>query len=172
MPPPRSSATAVRHQRAGRADEEHADRSRLRGRRRQPSGRSGGCSRNFGRTTRSSARRAGATEGTSDGGAGAIRWIVDPLDGTINYLYGIPAFAVSVACEDADGTVAGIVLDPIREERFAATRSGPPTLNGEPITAGAVTDLSVAMVATGFGYDAEVRARQADILRPRAAARP
>jgi myo-inositol-1(or 4)-monophosphatase len=106
----------------------------------------------------------GATEGTSAGGDGAVRWIVDPLDGTINYLYGIPAFAVSVACEDAAGTIAGIVLDPVREERFAATRSGPPTLNGEPITAGSVTDLSMAMVATGFGYDAAVRARQADIL--------
>jgi myo-inositol-1(or 4)-monophosphatase len=107
----------------------------------------------------------GATEGSGGGGADAIRWIVDPLDGTINYLYGIPAFAVSVACEDAAGTIAGIVLDPIREECFAATRSGPPTLNGEPIAAGDVTDLSVAMVATGFGYDAAVRARQADVLR-------
>jgi myo-inositol-1(or 4)-monophosphatase len=106
----------------------------------------------------------GATAGSGDGGAGAIRWIVDPLDGTINYLYGIPAFAVSVACEDATGTIAGIVLDPIRGECFAATRSGPPTLNGEPVTAGEVEDLSVAMVATGFGYDAAVRARQADIL--------
>ncbi len=106
----------------------------------------------------------GATDGSGGDGADAVRWIVDPLDGTINYLYGIPAFAVSVACEDADGTIAGIVLDPVRGERFAATRSGPPTLNGEPISAGNVTDLSVAMVATGFGYDAAVRGRQADVL--------
>ncbi len=56
------------------------------------------------------------------------------------------------------------MLDPVRGERFAATRSGPPTLNGEPISAGNVTDLSVAMVATGFGYDAAVRGRQADVL--------
>jgi myo-inositol-1(or 4)-monophosphatase len=106
----------------------------------------------------------GATEGTGDGRDEAIRWVVDPLDGTINYLYGIPAFAVSVACEDAAGTVAGIVLDPVREERFTATRSGAPMLNGEPIATGEVSALSVAMVATGFGYDAAVRARQADVL--------
>ncbi len=107
----------------------------------------------------------GATAGAGDGRDGSIRWIVDPLDGTINYLYGIPAFAVSVACEDTAGTVAGIVLDPIRDERFTATRSGPPLLNGEPIAAGDVSELSMAMVATGFGYDAAVRARQSDILR-------
>ena len=49
-------------------------------------------------------------------GDGELRWVVDPLDGTINYLYEIPAFAVSVACEDASGTIAGVVLDPLRDE--------------------------------------------------------
>ena len=68
-------------------------------------------------------------------GEGELRWVVDPLDGTINYLYRIPAFAVSVAVEDASGTLAGVVLDPIAEERFEATRSGEPTLNGQPIRA-------------------------------------
>jgi len=98
-------------------------------------------------------------------GEGALRWVVDPLDGTINYLYGIPAFAVSIACESASGVLAGVVLDPIREERFEATRSGGPTLNGEPIRAdGRAESLQFAMVATGFNYDAAVRARQADVL--------
>src|SRR5436309_13727232 len=73
-----------------------------------------------------------AEEGGETAG-GELRWVVDPLDGTINYLYGIPAYAVSVACEDADGTLAGVVLDPSRDERFEATRSGPPMLNGEPL---------------------------------------
>src|SRR5579884_4322544 len=50
------------------------------------------------------------------GGHGQLRWVVDPLDGTINFLFGIPAFAVSVACEDSLGAVAGVVLDPIRDE--------------------------------------------------------
>src|ERR1700757_1656784 len=63
------------------------------------------------------AEEGGETEG------GEIRWVVDPLDGTINYLYGIPAFAVSIACEDAAGVLVGVVLDPLREECFAATRS-------------------------------------------------
>jgi myo-inositol-1(or 4)-monophosphatase len=97
-------------------------------------------------------------------GDGALRWVVDPLDGTINFLFGIPVFAVSVACEDATGTVAGVVLDPIREECFAATRSGQPTVNGAPIRASARDDLATAMVATGFGYDSAVRARQAEVL--------
>jgi myo-inositol-1(or 4)-monophosphatase len=98
-------------------------------------------------------------------GDGDLRWVVDPLDGTINYLYEIPAFAVSVACEDAWGTVAGVVLDPIRDEVFAATRSGEATLNGEPIDAGDRPDsLEMTMVATGFGYDPVWRARQAAVV--------
>ena len=98
-------------------------------------------------------------------GEGELRWVVDPLDGTINYLYRIPAFAVSIAVEDASGTLAGVVLDPIAEERFEATRSGEPTLNGQPIRAdGRAESLSFAMVATGFNYDAAVRARQAEVM--------
>jgi myo-inositol-1(or 4)-monophosphatase len=105
-----------------------------------------------------------AEEG-GESGDGEVRWVVDPLDGTINYLFGIPAFAVSIACEDASGAIAGVVLDPSREERFEATRSGEPTLNGESLRPESRAEsLDVAMVATGFGYDAAVRARQADVL--------
>jgi myo-inositol-1(or 4)-monophosphatase len=113
-------------------------------------------------------RRPGDSILAEEGGeseGGELRWVVDPLDGTINYLFGIPAYAVSIACEDAAGTLAGVVLDPSREERFEATRSGGPTLNGEPFDPGRPAEsLGVAMVATGFGYDAKVRARQADVL--------
>ncbi len=105
----------------------------------------------------------GATGGGASGGR-RLRWVVDPLDGTINFLFGIPAFAVSVACEDADGPIAGVVLDPIRDECFAATRSGRATLNGEAIAASERSELSTALVATGFSYDAAVRARQAELL--------
>ncbi len=97
-------------------------------------------------------------------GDGDLRWVIDPLDGTINFLFGIPQFAVSVACEDRDGVFIGVVLDPIREETFAATRSGPPTLDGAEISGSDRDDLSRALVATGFGYDADVRARQAAAL--------
>jgi myo-inositol-1(or 4)-monophosphatase len=94
-------------------------------------------------------------------GEGQLRWVVDPLDGTINFLFGIPAFVVSVACEDGTGTVAGVVLDPVREECFAASRSGTATLNAAEIASSARTELATAMVATGFGYDSKMRARQA-----------
>jgi myo-inositol-1(or 4)-monophosphatase len=104
----------------------------------------------------------GEEEGES--GQGELRWVVDPLDGTVNFLFGIPQFAVSVACEDASGTLAGVVLDPIREECFTATQAGQAQMNGVPITASEQDDLATAMVATGFGYDSSVRERQAAIL--------
>lgn len=97
-------------------------------------------------------------------GEGELRWLVDPLDGTVNFLFGIPALVVSVACEDESGTLAGIVLDPIRDECFAATRSGPATLNGVEFTGSRRGDLATAMVATGFGYDSALRARQAAVI--------
>ncbi len=101
--------------------------------------------------------------GESEGGD--LRWVVDPLDGTINYLLRIPAYAVSIACEDAGGVLAGVVLDPSRDECFSATRSGPPMLNGESFSPERRAEsLDIAMVATGFNYDANVRARQADVL--------
>src|SRR5947207_6608172 len=99
------------------------------------------------------AEEGGATEG------GELRWLVDPLDGTVNFLFGIPAFGVSVACEDRSGTVAGLVLDPVREECFEATRSGPATLDGGELRLDdSAPPLELAMVATGFGYDAGMRA--------------
>jgi myo-inositol-1(or 4)-monophosphatase len=112
------------------------------------------------------ARRPGDAILGEEGGAtgeGDLRWVVDPLDGTINFLFGIPVFAVSIACEDDSGGVAAVVLDPIREECFAATRSGQATLNGEPIASPARSELATALVATGFAYDAAVRARQAEV---------
>jgi myo-inositol-1(or 4)-monophosphatase len=113
-------------------------------------------------------RRPGDAILGEEGGAtgdGSMRWLVDPLDGTINYLYEIPAFAVSIACEDASGTLAGVVLDPLRDECFAATRSGPATLNGDPLPDADRPDrLGLAMVATGFAYDPAIRARQAAVV--------
>jgi myo-inositol-1(or 4)-monophosphatase len=98
-------------------------------------------------------------------GDGELRWLVDPLDGTVNYLFGIPIFAVSVACEDRSGLVAGVVLDPVHGECFSATRSGPAKLNGEGIVVeDRASALGLAMVATGFGYDASVRGRQGAVV--------
>ncbi len=93
-----------------------------------------------------------------------LRWVVDPLDGTVNFLFAIPQWCVSVAVEDAAGPLAGAVYDPSRDELWSATRDGAATRNGEPVTASVQDDLAMAMVATGFGYDAEVRRRQAAII--------
>ncbi len=98
-------------------------------------------------------------EGDDVTGTTGLRWVVDPLDGTVNYLFGIPHWCVSVACE---GRV-GVVLDPLREERFEVIAGEPATVNGEPVAASVREDLRTAVVATGFAYDAGVRARQAEV---------
>jgi myo-inositol-1(or 4)-monophosphatase len=109
------------------------------------------------------AEEGGLSRGT--GSSSGLRWLVDPLDGTVNFVFGIPAFAVSIACEDGTGPLAAVVLDPLREECFLATRSGPASLNGEEISVGErASDLTVAMVATGFAYDAAMRERQAAVV--------
>ena len=96
-------------------------------------------------------------------GRSGLRWVIDPLDGTVNFLFGIPHWAVSVACEDAEGAIAGVVADPLRGETFGATRDGPATLNGEPISGSDGVTLDTSLVATGYSYDASVRARQAEV---------
>jgi myo-inositol-1(or 4)-monophosphatase len=113
----------------------------------------------------------GATGPVGGGPGDGVRWVVDPLDGTVNFLYGIPTFAVSVACEDASGAIAGVVLDPVRGECFTATRSGPALRDGEVVQGSTLGDLSRALVATGFAYDPGVRAAQARVaaaILPRA----
>ena len=103
-------------------------------------------------------------EGGDERGTSGVRWIVDPLDGTINFLFGIPEWAVSIACEDAEGTVAGVVYDAMRDELWSAERNGPALLDGRPIAASTRDDLATAMVATGFGYDADVRRFQGQVV--------
>ncbi len=103
-------------------------------------------------------------EGGDRAGSSGVHWIVDPLDGTVNFLFGVPQWAVSVACEDADGALVGVVYDPLRDELFAAERDGVATLNGAPIAASTREDMATALVGTGFGYDAEVRRAQAAVV--------
>ena len=100
-------------------------------------------------------------EGSDEPGSSGLRWVVDPLDGTTNFLFGIPQWAVSIAVEDADGALAGVVFAPPRGELWAAERGGPATLDGVPLRGSARTELATALVATGFGYDAAVRRAQA-----------
>ncbi len=123
-------------------------------------------------------------EGGGASGSSGLTWVVDPLDGTVNFLFGIPQWAVSVAVHDGEGTVAGAVYDPNRDELFSARRGGPASMSGPthrtaPEGAGlqlqgrrhdphgaaeGVSGLAGAMVATGLAYDATVRARQAAVL--------
>jgi myo-inositol-1(or 4)-monophosphatase len=98
-------------------------------------------------------------EGADTPGTSGRRWIVDPLDGTVNFIYGIPQWAVSVACEG----VAGVVFDPCRDELFVAL-DGQATVNGVPLRASDPESLASALVGTGFGYEAEVRRAQAEIV--------
>jgi myo-inositol-1(or 4)-monophosphatase len=103
-------------------------------------------------------------EGGSSESSSGLRWIVDPLDGTTNFLFGLPQWAVSIACEDADGVLLGVIYDPLRGELFAAERGGPALLDGEPLERPERSpDLATALVATGFGYEAGVRRAQAAI---------
>jgi myo-inositol-1(or 4)-monophosphatase len=128
----------------------------------------------------------GEEEGDSERGTSGLRWIVDPLDGTVNFLFGIPQWSVSVAVADEAGTLAGAVFDPNRGELFSATRGGAAVLDsphgvsemsqgtaddasherrtGEDAGPGG-EDLASAMVATGFSYDAGVRDAQAKVLQ-------
>jgi myo-inositol-1(or 4)-monophosphatase len=105
----------------------------------------------------------GEEEGDTPGTSG-VRWIVDPLDGTTNFLFGVPQWAVSVACEDAGGGLAGTVYDPLRDELWSAERDGTPSCNGAPISASRQDDLAQALIGTGFGYDSAVRARQGELV--------
>ena len=104
-------------------------------------------------------------EAGDDPGTSGLRWIVDPLDGTANFIFGIPQWAVSIACQDAAGkTLAGVIFDPMRDELWSARQAGPALLNGEPCTASNQTELATALVATGFPYSAEGRATQGEII--------
>lgn len=127
----------------------------------------------------------GEEEGESEQGSSGLRWIVDPLDGTVNFLFGIPQWSVSVAVRDEARTIAGAVFDANRGELFSATRESAAQLDGprgvvelahrlgHDVSAERRTgenagpggaDLASAMVATGLAYDSDVRRAQGRVL--------
>jgi myo-inositol-1(or 4)-monophosphatase len=85
-------------------------------------------------------------------------WIIDPLDGTVNFVHGIPHVAVSVALYDGDTALVGVVHDVFRNEVFAAARGEGATCDGDEIGVSSTAGLSTSVVATGFPYDHDVRA--------------
>lgn len=103
-------------------------------------------------------------EGADVGGTSGVRWVLDPIDGTTNYLYGHPGFAVSVAAELDGAAVAGTVVDPLHGDVFTAVRGRGAYRNGQRIRVSAKSELATALVATGFAYDATRRRRQAAVL--------
>lgn len=100
-------------------------------------------------------------EGTAAAGSTGVRWIFDPLDGTTNYLYGFPFWAVSIAAEVDGEVVVGVVHDPVHAETFTAMRGGGSWCNGRPLQVTGADDLATALVGTGFSYDAGERGEQA-----------
>ena len=105
-----------------------------------------------------------AEEGGGRASTSGITWVVDPLDGTVNYLFRLPVWCVSIAATDRDGTVVGVVHDPNRGETFTAVRGGGAHLNGEPISVSDRNTLDRALIGTGFSYQAEARREQAELL--------
>jgi myo-inositol-1(or 4)-monophosphatase len=103
-------------------------------------------------------------EGAAEPGTSGVTWVIDPIDGTVNYLYRLPGYAVSVGVRIGDDMVAGAVVNPVTGEVFTARRGHGAWLDGRAIRVNEPPPLDLALVATGFGYDRERRRRQAEIL--------
>ena len=112
------------------------------------------------------AEESGAHAGASDRPPNARTWVIDPLDGTVNYANGLPVFCVSIGFVVDGRPVAGVVFDPTRGESFAATADGPATLNGRPIRASTkekLSDYVVSMALSGRSVASRARALRRDI---------
>lgn len=108
-------------------------------------------------------------EGADRPSTSGLTWVIDPLDGTVNYLYELDNFAVSIACEDADGGLVGVVFDPTRDLMFSAVRGGGATLttadgHRRSLQVSRPDSLSATLLSTGFGYSASRRALQGSIV--------
>ncbi|MER5910938.1 inositol monophosphatase family protein [Streptomyces sp. NPDC001982] len=107
-------------------------------------------------------------EGASIEGTTGIRWVIDPLDGTVNYLYGLPTWSVSIAAERGGEAVVGVVAAPMRGETYHAVRGGGARATGawegeRALACRPAPPLDQALVSTGFNYVSEVRAHQAEV---------
>lgn len=105
------------------------------------------------------AEESGHRDGTS-----GVTWIIDPIDGTTNFVYALAGFGISIAAMLDGEVVAGVVVDPIRSEVFRATRGGGATRNGRPLGPRRRSDLARALIGTGFAYRAGRRSAQAAVV--------
>lgn len=103
-------------------------------------------------------------EGSSRTGSSRVRWVVDPIDGTVNYLYDLAHWAVSIAAEADGQVVAGVVHAPALGRTYTAVAGGGAFCEGRRLSCSSVTELGQSLIATGFGYEASRRARQAQVL--------
>lgn len=104
-------------------------------------------------------------EGEPTSPAAELQWIVDPLDGTVNFTYAVPIFAVSIAAAYSGSIVAAAVVDVMRDEVFSAGLGTGSRLDGESIRTSECATLPTAMVATGFSYRAGLRVEQGEVVR-------
>jgi myo-inositol-1(or 4)-monophosphatase len=102
-------------------------------------------------------------EGANRAGTSGVRWVVDPLDGTTNYLYGFPSYSVSIGIEVEGVAAVGVVFDASRGELYAAAAGRGATLDGRPLRVTTQDQLPLALVGTGFGYEIERRRKQAAV---------
>ena len=105
-----------------------------------------------------------AEESGARPGTGPVRWIVDPLDGTVNYAYGIPAYSVSVAAEVDGAVVAGAVFSAMAGGVYEAILGGGARFDGRPLHCSDADELALSLVGTGFAYAAECRAVQGEVV--------
>ncbi len=103
-------------------------------------------------------------EGAGSKGTSGVRWIIDPIDGTTNYVYSVPSYAVSIAAEVNGELAVGVVYEPVFDRCYSAMVGGGAFKNGKPISANTDPSVETALVATGFGYLAQRRRRQAEVL--------
>ncbi len=105
--------------------------------------------------------------GEEEGGEGALdglRWVVDPIDGTVNYLYGHPFYAVSLAAQVDGHSVAGAVVEPVSGRVWSAAEGQGATLDGAPLAVNATYRLDLSLIGTGFAYRVEQRREQAAVV--------
>jgi len=102
--------------------------------------------------------------GTAGDAPGAVTWVIDPIDGTVNFLYGLPDFSVSLAAQVDGVSVAGVVVEPVSGRRWTAVRGGGAWLDGRRLAVSQPSGLDVTLVGTGFAYVAERRRRQAAMV--------
>ena len=101
-----------------------------------------------------------AEEGAAQPSKSGITWVIDPLDGTVNYLYGLPGWNISIAAKNQEGVIAGVVFAPTINSLWKATKSGGAYLNNKAIKCNDPVNLNLALIATGFSYDLELRKEQ------------